>query len=136
MAKRYTENNKPLTQNFSKSFLQEYETLCVEVLDSYRLKSEQVEDLLAFWQGWDNYALSIMYLRILFYLNITEKGVSYTENTFVSSFTEILLQNIHPDPRRRLTIQDTRSNKKRLHRVVLEDQEALLKLEKRYTQHA
>ena len=146
MARRYMENNTPLKQNFSESFLQRFETECIEVLDSYRMKSLQVEDLLDFWKSWDNYALSIMYLRILFYLNITEEGVAYTENTFVSSFTEILLQNIHPDATRRLTIQETREkfatffynpavnkvgnyenildnlseNKKRLHRVVLD----------------
>jgi serine/threonine protein kinase len=161
MAQRYMKDNTPLTQNFSKSFLQKFETACVEILDDYRLKSVQVKDLLSFWQSWDNYALSIMYLRILFYLNITEDGVAYTENTFVSSFTTILLQNIHPDASRRLTIQETRDkfstffynpavnkvgnyenilenlseNKKRLHRVVLEDKEELLKLEKRYTKH-
>ena len=159
MARRYMEKNTPLKQNFSESFLQKFESECVTILDSYRMKSLQVEDLLDFWKSWDNYALSIMYLRILFYLNITEEGVAYTENTFVSSFTEILLQNIHPDATRRLTIQETREkfatffynpavnkvgnyenilenlseNKKRLHRVVLEDQESLLKLERRYS---
>jgi len=159
MAQRYMKENTPLIQNFSKSFLQKFETACVEILDDYRLKSLQIEDLLIFWKSWDNYALSIMYLRILFYLNITEDGVAYTENTFVSAFTTILLQNIHPNASRRLTIQDTRDkfstffynpavnkvgnyenilenlseNKKRLRRVVLEDKKELLKLEKRYT---
>jgi len=159
MAKRYMKENTPLIQNFSKSFLQKFETACVTILDNYRLKSLQIDDLLIFWKSWDNYALSIMYLRILFYLNITEDGVAYTENTFVSAFTTILLQNIHPNASRRLTIQDTRDkfstffynpavnkvgnyenilenlseNKKRLHRVVLKDKKELLKLEKRYT---
>lgn len=159
IAKRYMKENTPLIQNFSKSFLQKFETACVTILDNYRLKSLQIDDLLIFWKSWDNYALSIMYLRILFYLNITEDGVAYTENTFVSAFTTILLQNIHPNASRRLTIQDTRDkfstffynpavnkvgnyenilenlseNKKRLHRVVLKDKKELLKLEKRYT---
>ena len=159
MARRYVKNNAPLTQNFSKGFLEKFEAECAQVLDGYRLKSIMVEDLLTYWHTWDNYALSIMYLRILFYLNITEEGVVYTENSFVSSFSEILLQNIHPNPQRRLTIQETRNhfsvffynpainkvmnyenilenlaeNKKRLHRIVLEDKKDLLKLEKRYT---
>jgi len=158
MASRYVKNNIPLTQNFSKGFLEKFEAECAQVLDGYRLKSIMVEDLLTYWHTWDNYALSIMYLRILFYLNITEEGVVYTENSFVSSFSEILLQNIHPNPQRRLTIQETRNhfsvffynpainkvmnyenilenlaeNKKRLHRIVLEDKKDLLKLEKRY----
>ena len=158
LCKIYVRENIPLQQNFSRDFLQKYEKLCVEVLDNYRSNAFTAKDLLVYWETWDNYALSIMYLRILFYLNLTESGVAYTENSFVSDFTELLLQNIHPDPRRRLTIKKTKEifssffyntkvnkvenyeiilknlsdNKNRLQRVVLEDKADFKKLERRY----
>ena len=158
LCKIYVKENIPLQQNFSRGFLEKYEKQCVDTLEDYRSNALSAKDLLVYWETWDNYALSIMYLRILFYLNLTKSGVAYTENSFVSDFTELLLQNIHPDPRRRLTIKKTKEifssffyntkvnkvenyeiilknlsdNKNRLQRVVLEDKADFKKLERRY----
>ena len=56
-----------------------------------------------FWNTWDNYALSITYLRFLRYLAI--KG--FYENSFIKFMGKLLLQNIHPNPSRRLSLIDT-----------------------------
>ena len=62
-----------------------------------------IKELLKFWNTWDNYSLSIMYLRFLYYLNIN----GYIENIFIEKLTEILLTNIHPNPNKRLNIDNT-----------------------------
>ena len=52
---------------------------------------------------WDSYAISIMYLRILYYLN----NDGFEKNDFVIYFTQLLLQNMHPDASRRFTPKET-----------------------------
>ena len=44
-----------------------------------------------------------MYLRFLYYLNIN----GYIENIFIENLTELLLTNIHPNPKKRLDIDTT-----------------------------
>ena len=56
-----------------------------------------------YWETWDNYALSITYLRFLRYLAI--KG--FYENSFIKFLGKLLLQNIHPEPEKRLSLIDT-----------------------------
>jgi len=111
----YVKNNIPLQQNFSNAFLAQYEELCVKVLDRYRNGTEEIIDIIdKCWYTWDNYALSIMYLQIIFYLNISFKsGIptgSYIENSFITHFSKLLLKNIHPDANKRLNIQKTQEN--------------------------
>jgi hypothetical protein len=62
-----------------------------------------IKELLQNWITWDNYSLSIMYLRFLYYLNIN----GYIENIFIENLTELLLTNIHPNPKKRLDIDTT-----------------------------
>ena len=55
-----------------------------------------------------------MYLQIIYYLNISfHKGKnigSFTKNPFITHFTKLLLQNIHPNPKKRLNIRDSISS--------------------------
>ena len=53
--------------------------------------------------SWDSYAISIMYLRILYYLN----SDGFVKNDFIIYFTQLLLQNIHPTASRRFTPKET-----------------------------
>ncbi len=64
---------------------------------------ERIKFLMNFWTTWDNYALSITYLRFLRYLAI--KG--FYENSFIKFMGKLLLQNIHPNPKLRLSLIDT-----------------------------
>ena len=64
---------------------------------------ERVKFIMNFWNTWDNYALSITYLRFLRYLAIQ----GFYENSFIKFMGKLLLQNIHPDPNKRLSLVDT-----------------------------
>ena len=155
----YVKNNVPLQQNFSPSFLKKYEALCFETVKNYLEKSLTKDDLLQYWYTWDNYTLSIMYLRIIFFLNITKSGAAYVHNSFIINFSKILLQNIHPNPTKRLPLKKTAEifasffynpqvnkvenydiilknfslNKKQLHKEVFEDIAQFKKLIKRWS---
>ena len=65
--------------------------------------SKRLNKLLGFWKTWDNYAMSIMYLSLIH--NIYNKG--YEDNKFLVFFIELLLQNIHPNPMKRLSVIET-----------------------------
>jgi serine/threonine protein kinase len=55
-------------------------------------------------ETWDNYALSIMYLRF-----IVEYGTEKVKSDpVIQDFVRILMRNIHPDPSQRLTLRETR----------------------------
>ena len=105
LAKSYVENNKGINKNFSPNFLKKFEKKCLEQLKLYSQMAfnERVKYLMNFWNTWDNYALSITYLRFLKYLAL--KG--FYENSFIKFMGKLLLQNIHPDPNRRLSLIDT-----------------------------
>ena len=64
---------------------------------------KSIKKILSYWDTWDNYSLSVLYLKIIYYLN----PGGYITNTFLSFFTEILLINISPNPVKRFNIADT-----------------------------
>jgi len=85
----------------------------VDVLEDYRNGVLEITDIIhRSWHTWDNYSLSIMYLRIIYYLNISfvhKKQVkSFVANSFTSDFTQLLLRNIHPDPKFRYGVVKTK----------------------------
>jgi len=100
--------------NFSKEFLKNYEEICVDVLEEYRNGVFEIIDIInKCWKTWDNYSLSIMYLRIIYYLNINFKNnipvKSFISNSFTVDFTKLLLRNIHPNPRFRYDVTSTKN---------------------------
>ena len=105
LAKIYVKNNKGINKNFSPTFLKKYEKTCLEQLKVYSQMrfEERVKYIMNFWNTWDNYALSITYLRFLRYLAIQ----GYYENSFIKFMGKLLLQNIHPNPNKRLSLIDT-----------------------------
>ena len=105
LAKEYVKNNKGINKNFSPNFLKKYEKSCLEQLKLYSQMrfDERVKFIMNFWDTWDNYALSITYLRFLRYLAIN----GFYENSFIKFMGKLLLQNIHPDPSKRLSLIDT-----------------------------
>ena len=105
LASEYVKNNKGINKNFSPNFLKKYEKSCLEQLKVYSQMSfeERVKFIMNFWNTWDNYALSITYLRFLRYLAIQ----GFYENSFIKFMGKLLLQNIHPNPNKRLSLIDT-----------------------------
>ncbi len=105
MADRYVEGNKALTKNFSPRFLEKFKTKCYEQLIYYKSLGLQkaLEKILSFWKTFDNYSLSIVFLKLINYINIE----GYIKNNFIVFLTKLLLQNIDPNPERRLSIKET-----------------------------
>lgn len=93
---------------FSKDFKKEFQKLCYNELKKYDNLTliEKKNKVLKSWNGWDNYSLSIVYLKFLFYITKTNSE-QILKNNFVQHFTEILLLNIHPDPVKRLGLVKT-----------------------------
>lgn len=60
-------------------------------------------DIMQYYGTWDNYALSIMFLRILIGIHKTI-GI---KNKFIILFMKLLVNNIHLNPLKRFTIKDT-----------------------------
>ena len=105
LSKEYVNNNKAIQTNFSKRFINNYEKCCIQTLKrlldiSY---DKKIDILLDMSHTWDNYSLSIIYLKISHWFNI--KG--FIENEYNKFFCEMLTQNIHPDASKRLTIKQT-----------------------------
>jgi hypothetical protein len=105
ISSKYVTGNKALQRNFSPTFLKRYEKKCTNQIVKYNELpyAERVSLILSYWKTFDNYALSIMYLKFINYININ--GV--IDNVFILFFTKLLLKNIDPNPANRLTLTDT-----------------------------
>lgn len=109
ISEEYVASNKGL-QIFSDKFTQLFEAQCrdyvMEVLDGFEVgkRDKVIKDLIVNYATWDNYSVSILYLRIIDL--IFPNG--FPENDFYIDLTRLLLINIHPDPRKRLSVVDTR----------------------------
>jgi len=105
LAHEYVKNNKGLTKNYSSNFLKQFEKKCYNQLLYYNSFSDEkrLSKLVNYWPTFDNYGLSIMYLKFLSYINID----GYNNNPFVIFLSKLCLQNIDPDPEKRLGIMET-----------------------------
>jgi len=103
MVDAYVGGHVSLTKNFSQDFLDKFKRLCEKQLLFYQKKKKEdcIDYILKFWHTWDNYSLSTLYLKIIYYFNIA----GYVENDFIVFLSELLLTNIHPNPIHRLTIK-------------------------------
>jgi|TARA_B110000438_G_scaffold295406_1_gene338351 serine/threonine protein kinase len=102
----YVDNNVPLKINCSSGFIKSYKSSCEEVLlEINKLPlGDKINKILGYWYTWDNYALSIIYLQFIYYLNIT----GYIKNALIIKFSELLLTNINPNPKKRLNVLVTK----------------------------
>ena len=103
----FVKENVALTLNFSNSFIQGYKKKCVKILEGLNTYdfASRINKVLSYWYTWDNYALSIIYLLFVYYLNIN----GYLKNDLIIYFSEILLTNINPDSTERLNVVETKS---------------------------
>ena len=68
IVEEFVDNNKGLTKNFSEKFLLKYKNKCLKQLKFYNsLKSfhEKKNYIMSYWNTFDNYSLSIMYLKFI-----------------------------------------------------------------------
>ena len=107
LAKDYVSNNVVL-RAFSPAFQKKFEAECYYELSKYIGKDSEaiIQRILKYWYTWDNYALSLLYIKLLYYLIRNETG-KVIKNEFVRFFIELCLNNIHPNPKKRLSVQDT-----------------------------
>ena len=105
IAKKCVEGNKALQKNFSPDFLKKYENKCFNQLKKYNNLpyEKRLKDLIDYWKTFDNYALAVMYLKFLRYINID----GFVDNQFIIFFSKLLLKNIDPNPDNRLSLIET-----------------------------
>jgi len=102
----YVEGNEILNILYSKSFVNKYRSECKSALmkfigeKSMDVIKKVIEET---YSSWDNYSLSIIMMNFLHLLNFNGFG----ENKLVVEFSQLLLTNIHPDFRKRMSIQET-----------------------------
>lgn len=93
---------------FSQSYTDSYEKACIDFLKKYinKPKSTIISDILQYYQYWDNYSLSVIYLHIIGNISrfFSLKG------TFINKFSLLLSKNIHPNPLKRETLNQTFDN--------------------------
>lgn len=98
-------DNHTILKTFGKNFEQTYKEEAIDYFKKYvNLSYDDIlKDILQFYKTWDNYALSIMYLRLLIDLHrkIQKK------NKFIILFMKLLVCNIHLNPFSRLNICTT-----------------------------
>ena len=107
LANKYTTHNIAL-QSFSQSFRKKFEDLCFDELVKYmKMDHKSIKTkILKSWTTWDNYSLSIIYLKFIYYIIRSENG-DILKNPFTIFITKLLLTNIHPDVQKRHTINET-----------------------------
>ena len=105
IANLFVKQNTALQKNFSKDFLEKYNDLCLKQLVKYNeIKfDERINKIMKYWKTFDNYSISIMYLKFLKVINVD----GFKNNKFIIFFSELLLQNIHPNPDKRLSLINT-----------------------------
>jgi len=99
-------DNHSILKTFGTNFVQNYKDESIEYFKKYVNLSydEILKDILQFYKTWDNYALSILYLRLLIDLH---RKMIVKKNKFIILFMKLLVCNIHLNPLRRLTIDTT-----------------------------
>lgn len=104
IATLYVGNHRAL-EFFPKEFARQYLDLCIAQVKRYvgKPKEDLLQELISYSNTWDNYSLSVMYLRMLILLFPQD----HSKNKFMVLFGEILLKNIHPDPLQRLSLKES-----------------------------
>jgi len=99
--------NHYILKTFGPMFVSSYQKEATEYFQKYINQSYQyiISDILQFYTTWDNYALSIMYLRIL--IDIHRNFKANKKNKFIILFMKMLVCNIHLNPLKRLSIKET-----------------------------
>ena len=98
-------DNHTILKTFGDSFVSSYKEEALNYFKKYinRTYNYILTDVLQYYDTWDNYALSIMFLRMLIELHRNIK----IQNKFIILFMKLLVCNIHLNPLKRLSISLT-----------------------------
>jgi hypothetical protein len=98
-------DNHTILKTFGNSFVSSYKEEALNYFKKYinRTYDYILTDVLQYYDTWDNYALSIMFLRMLIELHRNIK----IKNKFIILFMKLLVCNIHLNPLKRLSISLT-----------------------------
>jgi serine/threonine protein kinase len=102
----YIEGLEILNILYSKSFVKKHKHACVDTLKQYIGQKSTVvmkQIIETSHLTWDNYSLSVLMMNLIYLLNFNGFG----ENNLIIDFSQLMLINIHPDYKRRLSIEDT-----------------------------
>ena len=105
MVDMYVDSNSGLNV-CNEKFKNEYKEACKRFLRPFIIldKDDAINKLKAHYKTWDLYALSILYLRFLFYIC----NGKFIENKLLIHIAQILLTNISPDPNKRYSVDYTK----------------------------
>ena len=100
----FVKHNKGL-QVFSNDFKKKYLDGCKEALNPYigQPTNNVINSLFSAYKTWDNYGLSILYLRLLKLMF----GNGFMKNKLLIYFSQLLLQNINPLPEKRNSVENS-----------------------------
>lgn len=106
LSKEYVIGNRAL-EGFSPEFKTNYMEMCYDVLKTYDglTLGEKINKATSSWKTWDNYSLSIIFIKLIDYFS-TNKGEFFITDFFTNTL-KLLLLNIHPNPQKRLSIKST-----------------------------
>jgi hypothetical protein len=107
LADTFTKANGALS-GLSLKFRKDFATACYNQLLTYEnlTLTDRKNAVLKYWKTWDNYSLSIIYLKFVYYIVKSSKK-TILKNKFIEYLTEILLTNIHPNPKHRMSVEKT-----------------------------
>ena len=105
-------NNLSILSLFSEKYKESYKASCIKSLRKYinKEKSDIINDILNYYDKWDVYSLSLLYLHI--FGNISR--VFSLKQTFISKITVELSKNISPDPLERSSLEKLLENYNKL----------------------
>jgi hypothetical protein len=94
-----------IINSFGKSFAKDFKREGIEYFNKYVNMTYDtiICDILRFYKTWDNYSLSICYLKLL--IGVYKK--IQIKNKFVVLFMKLLVNNISYNPEKRLLIEET-----------------------------
>ena len=97
--------NHSILKTFGESVVSSYKLEALDYFKKYINQSYEyiLTDMLKFGNTWDNYALSILFLRILIEIHRT----IHKKNKLIILFMKLLVCNIHLNPLKRLSIELT-----------------------------
>ncbi len=105
IAPLFVESNKGL-HIFSENFRKQYQELCISQMQTLIgiPRKEVIKMMLTHYKTWDTYSIGIMFLRLFKYMF----PKNFHRNQILIQFSQILLFNIHPNPKKRYDITKTR----------------------------
>ena len=92
---------------FSKELIERFKEVANFSLQKFINKPKRwiTDELLNSYATWDNYSLSMMYLVLL--KNVFKEVFNKKKNKFITDFSQILIENIHPVSLKRHSIEHT-----------------------------